>query len=70
MFEVTLLNIFLALIFEIDLSKLKLVKGSPSSNKSSPRITDSFVTLFPVILILSTRIFSPSKILNLTVIES
>ena len=40
-------KIFLDLILEIDLSKLKLVKGSPSSSKSSPLITLSFVILLP-----------------------
>ena len=33
-------------------------------------MTDSFVTLFPTILILSTSTFSPSKILNFIEIES
>ena len=48
----------------------KSVKGSPSSNKSWLLITFSFVTLLPRILILSTKIFSPSYILNLTIIDS
>ena len=62
--DFTDLNIFLDFNFAIDLSKIKFVKGSPSSNKSSLLITLSLVTLFPLILILSTKIFSPSLILN------
>ena len=61
----TSLNIFLALIFDIDFSKLILVKGSPSSNDNSPLITSSFVTVFPFMLILSTNSFSPSNILKI-----
>ena len=57
-------NIFLDFSFAIDLSKFKLVNGSPSSISSSLLITFSLVTLFPFILILSTRIFLPSIILN------
>ena len=66
----TSLKIFLDLISEIDFSRLNFVKGSPSSNVNSPLMTDSFVTLFPTILILSTKTFSPSKILNFIEIES
>ena len=55
-------KIFLDLI-ATDLSRSIFVNGSPSSKIISPLITDS-VMLFPVIFILSTRTFSPSKILN------
>ena len=58
--EATVENKFLDLIFDIDLSRLNFVKGSPSSNSSSDLITFSFVTLFPIIFILSTETFSPS----------
>ena len=57
----TSLNIFLDLIFAIDFSKLILVNGSPSSNKSSPLITSSFVTVFPLTLTLSTNFFLLQK---------
>ena len=66
----TVLNRFLDLISDTDFSNTVLEKGSPSSNKSSPLITDSSVTLLPLILILSTNTFSPSKTLNFTVINS
>ena len=66
----TFLKIFRLLISEIDLSKFTFVKGSPSSTFSSPLITSSLVILFPVIFILSTNIFFPSKILNFIFIES
>ena len=69
-FVSTVLNIFLALISATDFSKLKLVNGSPSSNKSSPLKTFSLVTVFPKILILSTSTFFPSLILNFMTIES
>ena len=65
----TELKIFLDLILAIDLSKFKLVKGSPSSN-NSPLMTDSLVILFPTIFILSTKFFGPSLIINLILIES
>ena len=63
-FDFTSANILLDLILEIDFFRFKSVNGSPSSNKSSPRMTDSFVILFPEMFIRSTRTFSDSKILN------
>ena len=66
----TSLKIFLALIFDIDFSKFIIVKGSPSSTISSLLITSSLVTVFPLIFILSTNSFSPSKILKVISIES
>ena len=56
-FDFTEENMFLALSLATDLSKFNLLNGSPSSRINSPRITSSFVTLFPIILILSTKIF-------------
>ena len=67
-FELTVLKIFLDLRFAIDFSKLRFVNGSPSSNNSSLLITLSLVILFPLILILSTEIFSPSLMLNVNLI--
>ena len=64
----TLRKMFLDFISAIDFCRPKLVKGSPSSSSSSPRITLSLVMLFPVIFILSTRIFLPSKTLICTAI--
>jgi len=60
---------FLALISAIDFDKFSFVKGSPSSSISSDLITFSLVITFPVILILSTRVFSPSLILRIIFIE-
>ena len=60
----TFLKIFLDLMLATDLSSSIFVNGSPSSKIISPLITDSSVMLFPMIFILSTRTFSPSKILN------
>ena len=57
----TELNKFLDLISATDLFRIVFEKGSPSSTKSSPRITDSSVTLFPLILILQLRLFHPLK---------
>ena len=64
------LNISLDLSFDIDLSRFRFVNGSPSSNNNSLLITLSLVTLFPFILILSTKIFAPSLILNFKLISS
>ena len=63
-------NIFLDLILDIDFSKLILVRGSPSSRISSPLITFSLVILFPVMFILSTKVFSPSNTFSMILIVS
>ena len=47
----------------IDFSSFKLLKGSPSSSNNSARITFSSVTVFPLILILSTNNFLSSFML-------
>ena len=57
-------KIFLAFNLEIDLARLVLLNGSPSSIINSDLITSSLVILLPFISILSTNTFSPSKILN------
>ena len=58
--DFTDLKMFLDFKLANDLSKLIFVKGSPSSNRISALMTVSFVILFPKILILSTKFFSPS----------
>ena len=58
--DFTDLKIFLDFKLASDLSKFIFVKGSPSSSKISPLMTASSVILFPKILILSTKFFSPS----------
>ena len=59
-FDFTDLKMFLDFKLANDLSRFIFVKGSPSSSRISPLMTVSFVTLFPKILILSTKFFSPS----------
>ena len=62
-FSLTSEKILLDFNLEIDFSSFKLLNGSPSSINNSPRITDSFVIVFPVTFILSTNCLDPSKIL-------
>ena len=66
----TSLNNPLAFISAMDFSRLRFVKGSPSSKINSPLITSSLVVLFPVTFILSTNFFSPSNILKIILILS
>jgi hypothetical protein len=55
-------NIPLALRLFIDLLTRRTLYGSPSSIINSDLMTESFVTKFPTIFILSTKNFCPSKI--------
>ena len=50
----TVLKIFLALSLGIDFSILISLYGSPSSTSNSDLITESFVTVFPIMFTLST----------------